>query len=174
MPYIEKQDRSFYTEPIKQTISKLLKIEKEEDRYDTIRTIIINVIKNSYPENLRYFQHNEIVGMLECCRLEWYRRRKLESYTSTTNFPLVPIKSFFGPKELISKYIKNSNQESKAGNLNYFITALLTSYYNSTEQKTRYLEEELCSLVADIKEFWYEKETAPYEDEKIEENGDVS
>lgn len=173
MPYIKSSDRSYYKPFLKDILNTLNRKEEEEDKFNNIRQIVLTIIQGSYPEELRYYHHNEIIGMLECCRLEWYRRKGVETFTTTSNFDRPSMKKYYGSIESITKYVSILNPGEKSGNLNYFITALLTEVYNTTNNKTPLLKEDLCSLISDVKEYWYEKKTAPYEDIKIKENGDV-
>lgn len=61
---------------------------------------------------------------------------------------------------------------SNAGQLNYIITTLLLKTYNGTlPNYTDY--NEIIGILECAKMEMYRRQTAPYEDDKIEENGDV-
>ena len=69
----------------------------------------------------------------------------------------------------ISKKIENIPEDKKEGNLNYFITRLLKTvyipgYFNYNR---------VMGLLECIKQEFYRRDIASYEDEKIQENGDV-
>ena len=58
-----------------------------------------------------------------------------------------------------------------AGNLNYIISTLLAAVYGPSPRYHQH--NEIIGLLECTKEEWYRRKTAPYEDEKILENGDV-
>ena len=65
------EDRPKYEKPL----TELINILKEQtvDQIDgQLNYIITRILKESYP--LRYFNINRAVGVLECCKLEYYRR----------------------------------------------------------------------------------------------------
>lgn len=65
------EDRPKY----EKTLTELINILKEQtvDQIDgQLNYIITRILKESYP--LRYFNINRAVGVLECCKLEYYRR----------------------------------------------------------------------------------------------------
>ena len=71
MPYIAMEDRPKYEE----SLGALIGILKEQpvERIDgELNYIITRILKESYP--LRYFNLNRAMGVLECCKLEFYRR----------------------------------------------------------------------------------------------------
>ncbi|MHA1287404.1 MAG: DUF6899 family protein [Candidatus Thorarchaeota archaeon] len=71
MPYIKMEDRPKY----EKTLTELIDILKEQpvDQIDgNLNYLITRILKEAYP--LRYFNINRAVGVLECCKLEYYRR----------------------------------------------------------------------------------------------------
>jgi len=50
----------------------ILKTQPVESIDGDLNYIITRILKGSYP--LRYFNLNRAVGVLECCKLEFYRR----------------------------------------------------------------------------------------------------
>ncbi len=71
VPYIKMEDRPKY----EKNLTELINILKEQtvDQIDgQLNYIITRILKESYP--LRYFNINRAVGVLECCKLEYYRR----------------------------------------------------------------------------------------------------
>ena len=65
------EDRPKY----EKNLTELINILKEQtvDQIDgQLNYIITRILKESYP--LRYFNINRAVGVLECCKLEYYRR----------------------------------------------------------------------------------------------------
>ena len=71
MPYIKMEDRPKY----EKTLTELIGILKEQpvDQIDgNLNYLITRILKEAYP--LRYFNINRAIGVLECCKLEYYRR----------------------------------------------------------------------------------------------------
>ena len=65
------EDRPKY----EKTLTELINILKEQtvDQIDgNLNYLITRILKEAYP--LRYFNINRAVGVLECCKLEYYRR----------------------------------------------------------------------------------------------------
>lgn len=80
--------------------------------------------------------------------------------------------------QLIKDVVKVVNEYStagkhRAGQLNYFITKLLVSCYQDVGLNYQN-HNEVIGLLECIKQEFYRRQTAPYEDIKIKENGDVS
>jgi hypothetical protein len=71
MPYIKMEDRPKYEESLSELISTL-KSQPVESIDGELNYIITRILKESYP--LRYFNLNRAMGVLECCKLEFYRR----------------------------------------------------------------------------------------------------
>lgn len=71
MPYIKTEDREKYEEVLDELIG-LLKIQPVERIDGELNYIITKILKESYP--LRYFNLNRAMGVLECAKLEFYRR----------------------------------------------------------------------------------------------------
>jgi hypothetical protein len=69
MPYISQTERSKFTEVIKQT--------SDAARTPGDLNYLITEICHNYMRNkgIRYTNFNEVIGMLECCKLELYRRQ---------------------------------------------------------------------------------------------------
>jgi hypothetical protein len=71
MPYIKMEDRPKYEKNLKEIIS-LIKEHPVDQMDGQLNYIITRILKEAYP--LRYFNINRAVGVLECCKLEYYRR----------------------------------------------------------------------------------------------------
>lgn len=79
MPYIKKDRRKQYDSLIKKLAKKIAKLNVDGctlfcgDWNYTITKLLKETLK---AEGCRksYAQQNEIIGMLESCKLEWYRR----------------------------------------------------------------------------------------------------
>ncbi len=71
MPYILKENRKKYNALLEDLVGTLKK--QPLDQVDgEINYIITRILKEAYP--LRYFNLNRAVGVLESCKLEFYRR----------------------------------------------------------------------------------------------------
>jgi hypothetical protein len=69
----------------------------------------------------------------------------------------------------LAEAIKTCGVENRAGVLNYSISILLKELYN-----TKYAEvNEAIGMLECTKQEYYRRIAAPYEDQKIKENGDV-
>ena len=71
MPYIKMEDRPKYEKNLKEIIS-LIKEHPVDQMDGQLNYISTRILKEAYP--LRYFNINRAVGVLECCKLEYYRR----------------------------------------------------------------------------------------------------
>jgi hypothetical protein len=71
MPYIKMEDRPKYEKALGELIG-ILKSRPVENIDGELNYIITRILKESYP--LRYFNLNRAMGVLECCKLEFYRR----------------------------------------------------------------------------------------------------
>lgn len=77
MPYITKNLRDQLDPVIDELINKVNEIHSEnpENTRDGLLNYAITTILNgTYPQT-RYHQLNEVIGMLECCKQEYYRKR---------------------------------------------------------------------------------------------------
>jgi len=74
MPYIDPSNRTIYDENIQKLAENLKAITKSGKECGELNYIITSLIKQVYKDRYCYSVHNEIVGMLECCKQEWYRR----------------------------------------------------------------------------------------------------
>ncbi len=71
MPYIPREDRPKYEDPLTTLIATLR--EQPTDRIDgELNYIITRILKETYPP--RYHTINRAIGVLEACKLEYYRR----------------------------------------------------------------------------------------------------
>jgi len=75
MPYIKKDERKCYKAEIKSIVKKLVDREDENEVYGHLNFIIFTIMKKYVAKKgERYFRYNNLVGMLECCKQELYRR----------------------------------------------------------------------------------------------------
>jgi len=71
LPYIKARNRKKY-EKILEELVKILKTLPPEEIDGELNYVVTKILKGIYP--LRYFHINKAVGVLECIKLEYYRR----------------------------------------------------------------------------------------------------
>jgi ribosomal protein S3AE len=71
LPYIKADNRNKY-EKILEELVKILKTLPPEEIDGELNYVVTKILKEIYP--LRYFHINKAVGVLECIKLEYYRR----------------------------------------------------------------------------------------------------
>lgn len=71
MPYIKVENRSKY-EKVLNSLVKMLKALPPEEVDGELNYVVTKILKEIYP--LRYFHINKAIGVLECIKLEYYRR----------------------------------------------------------------------------------------------------
>jgi hypothetical protein len=76
MPYIAAEVRPPYEELIK-SLARTIREATEDHtkRAGHLNYVVTRLLLDTYGRELLYWQHNEIIGMLECCKQEFYRRR---------------------------------------------------------------------------------------------------
>jgi ribosomal protein S3AE len=71
LPYIKAKNRIKYNKVLEELV-KILKTLPSEEIDGEFNYIVTKMLKEIYP--LRYFHINKAVGVLECIKLEYYRR----------------------------------------------------------------------------------------------------
>ena len=71
MPYIKPENRKKYDTILKELVS-ILKTLPPEEVDGEINYVVTKILKGVYP--LRYYHINKAIGVLECAKLEFYRR----------------------------------------------------------------------------------------------------
>jgi hypothetical protein len=71
LPYIRPENRTKYEKTLKELIGILKSLPMEEVDGD-LNYVVTRILKEVYP--LRYFHLNRAIGVLECIKLEFYRR----------------------------------------------------------------------------------------------------
>ena len=71
LPYIKARNRKKY-EKILEELVKILKTLPPEEIDGELNYVVTKILKEIYP--LRYFHINKAIGVLECIKLEYYRR----------------------------------------------------------------------------------------------------
>lgn len=95
MPYIKKDFRDSIRTELDNLGNKILEVHKNnpEQTRDGLLNFAITELMNKIYKDARYHDYNEAIGMLECCKLELYRKRvapyeeqKEYENGSTTNY----------------------------------------------------------------------------------------
>ncbi len=73
MPYIARKDRQQYQD-ILNSLAQMVPQDRML-RPGHMNYIISLLIEKVYGKDLRYADHNEVVGFLQCIALEFYRRK---------------------------------------------------------------------------------------------------
>ncbi len=73
MPYIDKVSRNLFDPYIKQIKERVGLAAMQ--RPGEMNYIVSQLIRQVYGEHPKYADYNEIVGFLECCKMELYRVR---------------------------------------------------------------------------------------------------
>lgn len=71
MPYIKSENRKKYEKVVRELVD-ILKALPPEEVDGELNFIITKILKTVYP--LRYYHINKAIGVLECVKLEFYRR----------------------------------------------------------------------------------------------------
>ena len=72
MPYISKKDRPQYHELL-QSLAQLVPSDHMQ-RAGHLNYVITQLLRTTYGQRMRYADHNEVIGVLECIKQEFYRR----------------------------------------------------------------------------------------------------
>jgi len=73
MPYIKQEDRELFKRVLKE-FEQIAHLGGHELPAGHLNYLISSIIKSTLGSNPNYARFNEIIGMLECCKLELYRR----------------------------------------------------------------------------------------------------
>lgn len=73
MPYIKREDRAQYQE----LVTKLAALIPKDlmARAGHFNYVVSLLIEKTYGTKIRYADHNEVMGVLHCIALEFYRRK---------------------------------------------------------------------------------------------------
>jgi hypothetical protein len=71
LPYIKASNRNKY-EKILKALVEILKALPPEEIDGELNYVVTKILKEIYP--LRYFHINKAIGVLECIKLEYFRR----------------------------------------------------------------------------------------------------
>lgn len=77
MPYIAPEYRKEFDAAISQLAQKIRLLGEKDHTALTgcLNYVFTRILYKVYGKEARYHQHNEIAGVLECIKQEWYRRQ---------------------------------------------------------------------------------------------------
>lgn len=92
MPYIKQDFRDELIpliDALSQKITEINKANPAQTRDGLLNFAVTEVMNQTFP-NARYTDFNEIIGFLECCKLEYYRKKigPYEDLKETENGPV--------------------------------------------------------------------------------------
>jgi hypothetical protein len=76
MPYIKTEKRDVLDPVLEPVFNALRELESDDDKNNTegnINYVFTRILQHVYPGR-SYREVNDAVGVLECCKLEYYRR----------------------------------------------------------------------------------------------------
>ena len=73
-PYIKKHERGWFDNEIERTLKKLVTFPFDE-RVGKLNYIFTKLLLGTLPNEVRYHHYNALIGTLECCKQELYRKR---------------------------------------------------------------------------------------------------
>ena len=75
MPYIKQEDRTLLTELANDVSVELDRLNTKAPGYaGNLNYFVTRILDNTLRDNLSYSRVNELIGALECIKLELYRR----------------------------------------------------------------------------------------------------
>ncbi len=73
MPYIKREQRHRY-QAVLTELAGLISQDRAE-RAGHINYVVSSLLDKVYGSEMRYADHNEVIGVLSCIQLEFYRRK---------------------------------------------------------------------------------------------------
>lgn len=171
MPYIRPEDREQFNSEIDDLVIIFKSNCSPQNLYYIISRLIMRTIRPS-----RYRQMCEVSGVLDNLKREFIRRQTSRDIDYLEKIPLFP-NSFTEENnpELDSAILILVKELREGcgdiyGNLNYCITSFIVKSFEGI-LNNRYLD--IITVLKILGSNFYEQIVAPYEDEKIKQNGDV-
>jgi len=78
MPYIKSEDRSKLSEIATEAVNEINRLADESDKPNVagnINFLMSTIVGQIANQNISYATLNELIGALECIKLEFYRRK---------------------------------------------------------------------------------------------------
>lgn len=196
MPYIKQEDRLKYQKSLDRVVDTFFEYIQENTLNKTSGAMIeffIELVHGSYHQALAarnkenafkisYSVYNEMVGVFECALLEYARRNEHVPVTRLDVEISVNEERFYDSelKNLVDTIVDETycqNLSVISGHLNYLMTAMIYALNTRTNEVGLYTKTFSVGKIISILDFakmaLYGEMVIPYEDVKIEENGDV-
>lgn len=172
MPYILQEARPAYDELARQLVETLDRRRWPERLGPIVREIGVRIY--GPPEHTRYYKQNELIGVLSCMRLEWQQRLNLPdaAVDETLRFALLPdsaAASCSAAVDAIAGACRRQTDESRAGHLNYCLTATMIEVVDRGWCAFDYVP----TYIYSVEQWVYRVTTRPYEDTARAKSGDV-
>lgn len=176
MPYIKQVDRELYDNDIESVLEFIQVNTTLHEAPSLLVKAIKNILLGSYEKWLpNYADYNEIIGVLECSRLEFLCRKGAKSGKPAYTIQPIDKKTASALKRRTNRLVNSvlawyeGECTSTSGQLNYIITRLLL-LFNS--QIVNFINP--VNILDAVKLDIYQNEVAPYEQLKEAENGSVN
>ena len=72
MPYIHKRSREHLDKPLRAVSKAVFELVEHRSPTGTLNYCITKLLLSTNPQS--YDDYNSLIGVLECCKLEFYRR----------------------------------------------------------------------------------------------------
>jgi hypothetical protein len=161
MPYIKQDQRNQWDKTINSLVRKI--------GFDSgkLRYVLIEITNKLVPTKT-YANYERAFGFLNCVRLEYNRR--VPYYYQLEG--AVPIESFDMSKEsrqIDTMFVHDIDKDAQGGHLNFLVSSVISRLLVNTE----FSRTQIGLVLHDVTNQYYIETIGPYEDIKIEENGDV-
>lgn len=177
MPYITQAERSKFDDALIE-LEAMHKCMRHGDVLFLLKGIIKGVFSNS---NMRYQDHNNIIGAITASYLEVCRRFNLRFKIKEEYSKINTTKKSKLCVEVLQVFKKDKTIQS-VGELNYFISRIIEIFIREFISQvsimnkvsiSRCLDNEISYLYSDILLWFYKEYSSKYEDLKILENTDA-
>lgn len=198
MPYINREDRMQY-QPMLLSITALvitniveeiadLRFEMRNPTGNSMRIAYLNYAIGSLINKVwgpmdkrRYVDHQDVTGFLTCAAFEYNRRYTKSNVKNGVGVDngifSVPLKYQKELDTLIEEAAELIPKDHmlRSGHMNYFVSYMIDSLYGGSHGSNRDMNQHLAieELLHAMAKEYYDKYTAPYEDKKIAEQGDL-
>jgi len=174
MPYIDEKMRVQLESSLDLMEKQIIANMSDSSFHCTLAYVFFEISKSFIGSDVRYAKINDVVGALECCKMEIFRR--LGKIYGGDGLRVV----FFHPSntkdldEAILDICSNAKKiegfdSARAGILNYILTRIFLFANVDYELNVYHISDIMNFVKCKI----YDDIAAPYEDEKIKTNGDV-
>lgn len=175
MPYIDEKMRVQLESSLDLMEKQIITNISDAPIHSVLAYVFFEISKSFIGSDVRYAKINDVVGALECCKMEIFRRLDKIYSGDGSRVMLVFPSSTKDLDEVILDICSNAKKidgfdSAKAGILNYILTRIFLFADNAYYELNVY---HISDIMNFVKCKIYDDIAAPYEDEKIKTNGDV-